>query len=179
MDKSLDWEQILQKSKRHVQQLTTRALLVGMGIGSLILFVGLSMILFTDSLIVMLLSPVCIGAGFLFGIAGIVRAWQIRSWPLLLVSATVLERHKATYRGVRHYVRLHVLEATTFHLNGERMPAAQIEPELDYMTSPQLFNKVQEGEAVTLICAPRLHEIIDQLDTNHNPEPQIIIQDDK
>jgi hypothetical protein len=163
MDKVPDWQLIIQKSKPLVNHLATRALFVGIGIGGLVGLVGLSMMLFTDSLIMLLLSPVCLGLGFFFGLLGVVRSRQILGWPLLLVTATVLERRKVTFRGVRYYVRLHVLQAETFHLNGAHIPAAFEPPELDYTTSRKLFNHLKEGETVTLICAPRLHEIVAQV----------------
>ncbi|MBE2224330.1 MAG: hypothetical protein IAF02_22510 [Anaerolineae bacterium] len=163
MAQTTDWQLILQTSKQHVGQLSTRALLVGVGIGSLFLLVGVSMALFSGSVMVMLLSPLCLGAGFLLALVGIIRAWQIRGWPLLLVTAEVVERHQATYRGVRHYVRIRVLQAETFHLNGQHAAAELATNELDYMTSPALFARLQEGKTVTLICAPRLHEIVAQV----------------
>ena len=164
MEQVVDWQIILQKSKVRVGQLAVRALFVGMGLGGLFFLLGLSMVLFTDSLGVLLLSPVCLGIGFLLSVIGVARAWQIRQWPLLLVKANVLERRKATYRGVRYYVRMQILAAETFKLSGVHTPAKTAASELEYLTSFTLFNGLHEGETVTLICAPKLNEIVAQVD---------------
>lgn len=47
-----------------------------------------------------------------------VRAWQMRSWQLLLIQAKVLEKRKVTFRGTRYYLRLQLLKAEALDTNG-------------------------------------------------------------
>ena len=159
----LDQETIKQKQKTAVNHLTIRAFMVGSGIGGLFFFVGIVMLIFSISLSSTLLGLAFLGFGLLFGAMSLLRAWQMRSWPLLLVQATVLKKRQVSFRGTRYYLHLKVLQAESISANGRSPSTQPLEPELDYMTSLTLFNQTQEGETARFICLPKAKQILERI----------------
>lgn len=161
MTLQIDQATLQQKRQTAVNRLTTQAFVVSIALGGFLICFSLIMLLFSPSLVITLFALPILGLGLLIGGVGSLRAWQMRTWDIVVVQAKVLEKRKVTFRGTRHYLRLQILQAEKIDTSGLSPLGQSLSSEVEYMVNLQVFNQLQEGETAQFICVPKSKQILD------------------
>lgn len=161
-----DQEAIMQKYKTAVRNMRWRPVAFAYIFGTLFILYPLTKISPSSSPLVLLLGKISIAVGLLFMVLSILRAVQISRWPVLLIHATVLEKHQVSGFGVRYYLRLQPHQTALFEGKSLTPTYYSLEPELDYMVAninPSVFFQSKEGETAKFICVPKAKQIIERI----------------
>lgn len=166
MEQRTDQERIMQKYKTAVRNMRWRPVAFAYIFGSLFILYPATQIGPTSSPFIQLVGKISAVVGLLLMILSILRALQIRSWPVLLIQATILEKHQVSGFGARYYLRLQPHDTELFEGKELSPFYRSLEPELDYMVAninPAVFFQAKEGETAKFICVPKAKQILDRV----------------
>ena len=166
MEQKPDNEIIMQKYKAAVRNMRWRPVAFAYIFGSLFILYPATKISPASSPAILLLGRISIVLGLLLMFLSILRALQIRRWPVLLIHATVLEKHQVSGFGARYYLRLQPHHTQLFEGKGLSPFYQSLEPELDYMVAnvnPSVFVQSKEGETAKFICVPKAKQILERV----------------
>ncbi|WP_420645468.1 hypothetical protein [Candidatus Leptofilum sp.] len=166
MEQYPDQEMIMQKYKMAVRNMRWRPVAFAYIFGSLFILYPATQFGPTSPPLIQWLGRASIAVGLLLMALSVLRALQIRSWPVLLVHATVLKKHQTSGLSVRYYLRLQPHQTALFEGNGLTPSYYSLEPELDYMVAnikPSVYFQTKEGETARFICVPKAKQIIERV----------------
>jgi len=135
MEQRIDEERIMQKYKTAVRNMRWRPVAFAYIFGALFILLPLTKITPASSPTIILLGRISAAFGLLMIFLSIARALQIRRWPVLLIHATILEKHQVSGLGARYYLRLQPHHTKLFDGKGLSPFYQSLEPELDYMVA--------------------------------------------
>jgi hypothetical protein len=166
MEQYPDQEMTMQKYKTAVRNMRWRPVAFAYIFGTLFILYPATQIGPTSTSFVQLLGIISVIVGLLLIVLSILRALQIRSWPVLLIQATVLEKHQVSGFGARYYLRLQPHQTALFEGKSFSPTYYSLEPELDYMVAninPSVYFETKEGETARFICVPKAKQIIERI----------------
>ncbi len=166
MEQPINEEQIMRKYKAAVRNMRWRPMFIAYIFSMLFILYPLLKIAPTSSPTIILLGRISVAFGLLMIFLSIARALQISRWPILLIHATILEKHQVSGFGARYYLRLQPHQAKLFEKKGLSPFYQSLEPELNYMvvnTNPAFFYQSEEGETAQFICVPKSKQILDRV----------------
>lgn len=166
MDQYPDQQKIMQKYKMAVRNMRWRPVAFAYIFGSLFILYPATQIGPTSSPFVQMLGIISAIVGLILMLLSILRALQIRSWPVLLIHATVLEKHQVTGFGARYYLRLQPHQTALFEGSSITPTYYALDSQLDYMVAninPAVYFQTKEGENARFICVPKAKQIIERV----------------
>lgn len=166
MEQYPDQDAIMQKYKLAIRNMRWRPVAFAYIFGSLFIIYPATQIGPTSPPFVQLLGKISAIVGLLLMVLSILRALQIRSWPVLLIQATVLKKHQVARFSAQYYLRLQPHQTALFKGSSFSPTHYPLDPQLDFMVANinlAVYFQTEEGETAQFICVPKTKQIIERV----------------